>query len=145
MYTDLYGLKTVIFRYFNVFGERSPTVGQYAPVIGVFQRQHAAGQPLTIVGTGEQRRDFVHVKDVAWANIVAAGTDLHDDHYGMVYNIGSGSNISILEIADMISESRVFIPARPGEVDTTLADLDRTMSVFYWEPEISVQRWMGHE
>ena len=62
MYTDLYGLDTVVLRYFNVFGDRSPARGQYAPVIGVFQRQRDAGEPLSIVGDGSQRRDFVHVK-----------------------------------------------------------------------------------
>ena len=57
MYTDLYGLKTVVFRYFNVYGERSPVFGQYAPVIGIFQRQRDAGEPLIIVGDGSQQRD----------------------------------------------------------------------------------------
>ena len=65
MYSDLYGLETVVLRYFNVFGERSPTRGQYAPVIGIFQRQRDAGEPLSIVGDGTQRRDFIYVGDVA--------------------------------------------------------------------------------
>ena len=65
MYTNLYGLETVVLRYFNVFGQRCPTRGQYAPVIGIFRRQLASGEPLTIVGDGSQRRDFVHVNDVA--------------------------------------------------------------------------------
>ena len=82
MYTDLYGLKTVIFRYFNVFGERAPKKGQYAPVIGIFLRQRAAGEKLTIVGDGEQRRDFVYVKDVANANIMAALSNADDEAYG---------------------------------------------------------------
>ena len=64
MYTDLFGLQTVIFRYFNVYGERQPLRGQYAPVIGIFLRQRAAGEPLTIVGDGNQRRDFTYVGDV---------------------------------------------------------------------------------
>ena len=70
MYTDLYGLKTVIFRYFNVYGERQPLRGQYAPVIGIFLRQRDAGEALTIVGDGEQRRDFTHVKDIVKANVI---------------------------------------------------------------------------
>ena len=63
MYTDLFDLPTVILRYFNVYGERQPLRGQYAPVIGIFLRQLAAGEPLTIVGDGDQRRDFTHVSD----------------------------------------------------------------------------------
>ena len=61
MYTDLYGLNTIIFRYFNVFGERAPRKGQYAPVTGIFLRQKAAGEPLTIVGDGEQRLSLIHI------------------------------------------------------------------------------------
>ena len=72
MYTNLYGLETVVLRYFNVYGDRSPTRGQYAPVIGIFQRQKDAGEPLTIVGDGSQKRDFIHVKDVARANYLAS-------------------------------------------------------------------------
>ena len=87
MYTDLYGLKTVIFRYFNVYGNRQPLRGQYAPVIGIFLRQLAAGQPLTIVGDGEQRRDFVNVRDVCRANIMAAISNPDDEAYGKVYNV----------------------------------------------------------
>ena len=87
MYTDLYGLNTIIFRYFNVFGERAPRKGQYAPVTGIFLRQKAAGEPLTIVGDGEQRRDYIYVKDVANANIMAAISNPDDDAYGQVYNL----------------------------------------------------------
>ena len=72
MYTNLFGLPTVIFRYFNVYGERQPLKGQYAPVIGIFLRQRDAGESLTIVGDGEQRRDFTHVSDVVNANVAAA-------------------------------------------------------------------------
>ena len=86
MYTDLFDLPTVIFRYFNVFGERAPTKGQYAPVIGIFMRQRAAGEQLTIVGDGEQRRDFVYVKDVARANVMAAISNAEPEAYGQVYN-----------------------------------------------------------
>ena len=65
MYNDLYGIETVSLRYFNVYGNRQAHKGQYAPVIGIFQKQKNEGKPLTIVGDGEQSRDFVHVADVA--------------------------------------------------------------------------------
>ena len=102
MYTDLYGLETVVLRYFNVFGDRSPARGQYAPVIGIFQRQKEAGQALTIVGDGSQRRDFVHVKDVARANYMAATSPV-DNHLGEVFNVGSGTCYSIQDLANTIS------------------------------------------
>ena len=82
MYTELYGLPTIIFRYFNVYGERQPLKGQYAPVIGIFLRQRAAGEPLTIIGDGNQRRDFTYVGDVVKANIMTAITDVDSDAFG---------------------------------------------------------------
>ena len=85
MYNDLFGLRTVFFRYFNVYGERQPLKGQYAPVIGIFLRQRDAGEPLTIVGDGEQRRDFTHVSDVVQANILAATAEVDDGCYGQLY------------------------------------------------------------
>jgi UDP-glucose 4-epimerase len=142
LYNSLYGLKTIIFRYFNVYGERSPTTGQYAPVIGVFLCQKNSGQPLTIVGDGEQRRDFVHVQDVANANLMVALANLDDECYGQVYNIGSGENISILEIAQMISSDYVHIPPRDGEARTTLACIDKARNTFGWEPKLKVKRWI---
>jgi len=142
LYNNLYGLKTIIFRYFNVYGERSPTTGQYAPVVGIFLRQNNSGEPLTIVGDGEQRRDFVHVQDVANANLMVALANLDDECYGQVYNIGSGENISILEIAQMISKDYVHIPPRDGEARTTLACNDKARNTFGWEPKLKVKRWI---
>ena len=142
LYNSLYGLKTIIFRYFNVYGERSPTTGQYAPVIGIFLRQKNSGEPLTIVDDGEQRRDFVHVQDVANANLMVALANLDDECYGQVYNIGSGENISILEIAQMISKDYVHIPPRDGEARTTLACIDKARNTFGWEPKLEVKRWI---
>ena len=143
MYTNLYGLKTIIFRYFNVYGERSPTTGQYAPVIGIFLRQKNTNEPLTIVGDGSQKRDFVHVHDVANANVLAALTDIPDEYYGQVYNIGSGENISILEIAKIISDNYVHIPSRDGEAKTTLSCIDKSKNIFGWEPKFNVKDWIG--
>jgi|TARA_R100001443_G_scaffold60309_1_gene70677 UDP-glucose 4-epimerase len=141
MYYDLYGLETIVLRYFNVFGERSPARGQYAPVIGIFERQKAAGEPLTLVGDGSQRRDFVHVKDVARANWLAATLPINN-HLGEVFNIGSGNNYSIKEIADVISPNQVNIPERGGEMDTTLADITKAQSILNWKPEIDVLEWI---
>ena len=112
MYTDLFGLKTVIFRYFNVYGERQPIRGQYAPVIGIFLRQHALGEPLTIVGDGNQRRDFVYVGDVVNANILASIVDIDEELYGTAFNVGNGKNYSVNEIAKVICNNTTNIPSR---------------------------------
>ena len=142
MYTDLFGLKTIIFRYFNVYGERAPKRGQYAPVIGIFFRQRADGEPLTIVGDGEQRRDFVHVSDVVNANVMAAISNSDPDVFGQVYNVGNGINYSINEIANVISDNQINIPARIGEARTSLADNLKLKSTFGWEPQVNLLEWI---
>ena len=142
MYTDLYGLNTIIFRYFNVFGERAPRKGQYAPVTGIFLRQKAAGEPLTIVGDGEQRRDYIYVKDVANANVMAAISNPDDDAYGQVYNVGSGKNYSVNEIASFISDDTINIPPRIGEARNSLANIDKIQKTFAWKPEVDVEQWI---
>ena len=141
MYSNLFGLSTMVLRYFNVYGPRQPTKGQYAPVMGVFQRQKSAGEPLTIVGDGRQRRDFTHVYDVARANILATEADIADVF--SVINIGSGTNRSVLEIADMVSENRVFLPARPGEMRETLADNGLAAELLGWRPAFRVDDWLS--
>ena len=142
MYTDLYGLKTIVFRYFNVFGERAPRKGQYAPVTGIFLRQKAAGESLTIVGDGEQRRDYIYVKDVANANVMAAISNPDDDAYGQVYNVGSGKNYSVNEIASFISDDTINIPPRIGEARNSLANIDKIQKTFAWRPEVDVEQWI---
>jgi len=141
MYYELYGLPTVSLRYFNVFGERSPTRGQYAPVVGIFERQKAAGEPLTIVGDGTQRRDFIYVKDVARANYLASVMPLKGC-FGEVFNVGSGKNYSVQEIADAISDKQEYIPRRDGEMETTLAVIDKISSVIGWTPEVDILEWI---
>jgi len=142
MYSDLYGLETVVLRYFNVFGERSPTRGQYAPVIGIFQRQKDAGEPLTIVGDGTQRRDFIYVGDVARANELAALMPGVRDHLGEVFNVGSGVNYSVQQIADAISDNQTYIPKRDGEMETTWSNIDKVNKVIGWKPEVDVLEWI---
>jgi len=142
MYSDLYGLETVVLRYFNVFGERSPTRGQYAPVIGIFERQRDAGEPLTIVGDGTQRRDFIYVKDVARANYLASMMPGVRDNLGGVFNVGSGINYSVQQIADAISDNQIYIPKREGEMDTTWSVIDKINEVIGWRPEVDVLEWI---
>ena len=145
MYYDLFGLKTVIFRYFNVYGERQPLKGQYAPVIGIFLRQRADGEALTIVGDGEQRRDFTHVSDVVSANILAATKEVSNKNYGQLYNVGSGVNYTINQIADFISDNHVNIPPRIGESRATLANNQKLRKKFRWEPKVNLMDWISEQ
>ena len=93
MYNDLYGIQTVSLRYFNVYGPRQSDTGQYAPVVGIFQKQKAQNSALTIVGDGKQTRDFIHVSDVAAANILVSELDVTG-----VYNVGTGVELSLIHI-----------------------------------------------
>ena len=142
MYTDLFDLDTVIFRYFNAYGERQPVRGQYAPVIGIFLRQLAAGESLTIVGDGEQRRDFTYVKDIVNANIMAALSNADREAYGQVYNVGSGVNYSVNEVAAMISDDVKYIPPRLGEARISLANVDKIYNTFAWKPQQNLEEWV---
>ena len=142
MYTKLHDLETVCLRYFNVYGERQPLKGQYAPVIGIFFRQKEAGTPLTIVGDGEQRRDFTHVHDVVEANIKAALTDVSSESLGEVYNVGTGSNHSVNEIAALVDHETVNIPPRIGESRVTLADNTKLRMTFGWKPTVKLEDWV---
>jgi len=139
MYNNLFGLKTTILRYFNVFGPNQPVRGQYAPVIGIFDRQKSDGEALTIVGDGSQRRDFVYVKDIARANYLAA---ISDHPKTEVYNVGTGKNYSVKEIAYAISENHIHIPEREGEMQLTLANIDKIEKHLGWKPEVDVMNWI---
>jgi UDP-glucose 4-epimerase len=139
VYYNLYGLKTISLRYFNVYGERQPLKGQYAPVIGLFLKQHKEGKPLTVIGDGSQRRDFTNVSDVVQANILASKVDYG---FGEMYNIGYGSNYAILDIANIISNDVKFIPSRIGEVQETLASNQKFKDLTGWKPKVSLIEWL---
>jgi UDP-glucose 4-epimerase len=142
MYTELYGLPTICFRYFNVYGERQPLRGQYAPVIGIFLRQRAAGEQLTIIGDGNQRRDFTYVGDVVTANILAATKYVDSEFFGQVYNVGTGTNYSINQIARMMNHETVNIAPRPGETRLSLANNQKLRKTFGWEPTMKLEEWI---
>ena len=143
MYSDLYGLSTVCLRYFNVFGPNQPTKGSYAPVIGIFSRQKKNKEPMTIVGDGSQTRDYIHVSDVVIANILAATNE--EDLRGDIFNIGSGKNYSVLDIAKMMGGEYTHVEARVGEAKHTLADISKTREYLGWQPAISLKDYMDRK
>ncbi len=134
LFSEIYGLETIILRYVNVFGPRYPKEGPYALVVGKFLEQRKMGSPLTIVPDGKQSRDFVHAYDVARANILAA--EAPKAGFGEVINIAGGRNYSVLEIADLIGGPKVFVEPRL-EVKHTLADISKARELLGWKPEIS--------
>jgi UDP-glucose 4-epimerase len=141
IYYSLFNIPTVCFRYFNIYGDRQPLRGQYAPVVGLFMEMNKAGKSMSIVGDGLQRRDFTHVNDAVQANILAATTD-NTDAFGEVFNVGTGKNHSIVELAEMIGGPYHHIEERPGEARHTLADNTKLRMMLNWEPTIKIQEWL---
>ena len=141
VYYKIYGVETIILRYFNVYGDREPTKGQYAPVIGLFLRQKKEGAPMTIVGDGKQTRDFTNIKDVVDANILAALGESREA-FGEVLNIGTGRSYSILEISQMIGGEIIYTPERPGEARDTLADNSKAKKLIGWEPKVDLKSYL---
>jgi nucleoside-diphosphate-sugar epimerase len=132
MFHRLYGLSVTVLRYFNVYGPRQPETGAYALVLGIFINRWSRKLPLEIHGSGVQRRDFIHVLDVVEANIAA----LESDSSGGIYNVGSGKNISVQELADMITPEQIRVERRPGDAEVTLADISRIRDALGWCPTI---------
>jgi UDP-glucose 4-epimerase len=125
-----YDLACVALRYFQVYGPRQPVSGEYAMVTGIFLDQAKRGVPLTIHGDGKQRRDFVHVADVAEANLRAFRSDVR----GEVINVGTGHSHSIHELANLISGEQTFLPARAHDMRETRADTGKCWRLLGWSP-----------
>jgi len=142
LFSKIYGLETVSLRYFNVFGNRQRDKGAYALATGIFLRQFKNNEPLTITGDGEQRRDFVCVDDIVDANIRAAESDKVGN--GESINIGSGSPISINELAHSISDNIKYIEKRL-EPAVTCADITLAKELLGWSPTISFIEWLNRE
>lgn len=138
LYNQLYGLPSITLRYFNVYGPREPIKGEYAPVIGLFKRQSNNDEFMTIVAPGTQRRDFTYIDDVVEANICAMNSKTWDIPFN-IYNVGTGKNHSIMEIAEMIGGKRDIIPSRSAEVKETLADIESTMRDLGWFPKFKLE------
>ncbi len=135
-WAQLYDLPAVSLRFFNVYGTRSRTSGAYGAVFGVFLGQLLAGEPLSIVGDGEQTRDFTFVTDVAAAVKAAADSDVA----GEIYNVGTGKAVSVNRLVELIGAERtVNIPKRPGEPDSTMAEISRITRDLDWAPKIPIE------
>ena len=131
-----FDLPSLVLRYFNVYGPRQPETGAYALVLGIFLKRRADGKVLEIHGDGRQRRDFVHVRDVVAANIAAYESSLR----GQVFNVGSGTSLSVKELADLISPDQVHIEARKGDSMATLADISKIGAQLGWSPKITFEQ-----
>ena len=141
---QVYNLPVVSLRFFNVYGPRSRTSGTYGAVFGTFLAQRLAGKPYTVVGDGNQTRDFVYVTDVAGAMVLSAFSTIRNE----VFNVGFGIPQSVNALASLLGGEKIHIPKRPGEPDCTWADIRKIKSLLNWEPKVSftqgVQKILEH-
>ncbi len=131
----VYKLPCISLRLFNVYGPRSRTSGAYGAVFGVFLAQKLAGKPFTVVGDGNQTRDFTFVSDVADAFVAAA----ESDSAGEIFNVGSGNTYSINRLVSLLGGPVESIPKRPGEPDCTFADTSKIRRQMGWKPKVSFE------
>ena len=143
LYSKIYDLNTTICRFYNVYGEHHIRSGDYATVVGIFERQFMDGDALTITGDGEQRRDFTHINDIVDGLVRCVGKDYRAEEF----EFGRGVNYSINEIAEMFNSDTTYIPARPGEYPTTLADYSNAKEKLDWTPTKNIKdyitNWVG--
>lgn len=140
IYSSMYGVDTVCLRYFNVYGPHQPIKGPYAPVIGIFSKQLLSNEPLTVVGDGEQTRDYIHVSDVVRANVMA--TKYQGQLNGEVFNVGTNKAYSVNEIAKKLSTNIKYLPPRNGEARASLANIEKIQNYFGWKPTIELMKWI---
>ena len=129
-YKEMFGVNTKICRFYNVYGPHQLEEGTYSTVLGIFERQLRNNKPLTITGTGEQRRDFTHVDDIVDGLYRCIGKDFKAE----IFELGRGVNYSINEIVDMFGAERKYIPARNGEYDVTLCTDTKAHEMLGWNP-----------
>jgi len=129
----LYKIPVISLRLFNVYGPRSRTSGTYGAVFGVFLAQKLAGKPFTVVGDGNQTRDFTYVTDVADAFVCAAESGILNE----IFNVGSGGTYSINRLVELLGGNIEYIPQRPGEPDCTFADTKKINKMLGWSPKVS--------
>ena len=129
----LYNIKGVSLRLFNVYGPRARTSGTYGAVFGVFLAQKLANKPFTIVGDGNQTRDFTYVLDVVDAFYKA----IISEKTNLILNVGSGGTYSVNQLVELLGGKKIHIPKRPGEPDCTFADIKAIRKELDWEPKIN--------
>lgn len=139
----VYNLPVISLCLFNVYGPRSRTSGTYGAVFGVFLGQKLAGKPYTVVGTGEQTRDFTYVTDIVDAFYTAAMSDIAGERF----NVGSEHTYSVNKLVELLGgkDANVeHIPKRPGEPDCTFANTAKINGMLNWHPKIGLEEGVKH-
>lgn len=139
LFAEIYNIETVSLRYFNVFGERMNLDGGYRLVMPIFASQIIEGKPMTVRGDGDQKRDFIYVKDVVQANILASKSQNVGN--GEIINIGYGESISINSIARAFGGKIKYVTPLL-EPRNTLADNTLAQKLLNWSPTTTVEEWI---
>ena len=131
----VYNMPVVSMRFFNVYGIRHRTSGTYGAVFGVFLAQLLNNKPLTIVGDGEQTRDFTYVTDIVDACYTASQSNYTNE----IFNVGSDNTYSINYLVELLGGEKQYIPKRPGEPDCTYADITKIKNMLGWSPKVTFE------
>ena len=140
LFSKVYNIDTIICRFYNVYGPYQIMEGPYSAIVGIFQNQYLNNMPLTITGNGEQRRDFTHVNDIVDGLIKSSNYSSS----GEVFELGTGKNYSINELAKMFGENYPiqYLPKREGEMDTTLCDISEAQEKIGYMPANDLQQYV---
>lgn len=134
-WSKVYKIPYISLRLFNVYGTRSRTSGTYGAMFGVFLAQKIAGKPFTVVGSGNQTRDFTYVSDIIKAFLTASKSNIKNE----IFNVGSGQTISVNKIVQILKGKKIFIKKRPGEPDCTFANISKIKKKLSWSPKIKIE------
>ena len=140
LFSTTFGVNTTICRFYNVYGPHQLEEGDYSTVLGIFERQYRNNEPLTITADGEQRRDFTHVNDIVDGLYKCIGRESKAD----IFELGSGRNYSINEVADLFNTETKYIPARKGEYPYTLCDYSYAQDELGWKPKENLQVYINN-
>jgi len=149
LYSTCFQLPTAVCRFYNVYGPYQLEEGEYSTVVGIFEKQYRNNEPLTITDKGEQRRDFTHVEDIV-SGLVKCGRSLvipneyHAKVSGEIFELGSGVNFSINELATLFGKEypTKYIPAREGEYPVTLCDYSKASKMLGYKPVKSMELYV---
>ncbi len=135
-WSHVYNMPNISLRFFNVYGLRSRTTGAYGAVFGVFLAQKLANKPLTVVGNGKQTRDFIHIRDLV---DVIYKASIKKNLKGKIFNLGSGKETTVNEIAKIIGGKKINVPKRPGEPERSMADISKIKKELGWKPKVPIK------
>lgn len=134
-YGQVYKLPVIVLRLFNVYGPKVRKYGSYGPVVSIFMKQKQSGKSLTIVGDGEQTRDFTYISDVIDVFTLAAKSNITHE----VFNVGNDRTYSINKLVNLIGGDKAYIPKRSWEQSRSFADISKIKKKLGWRPKVSLE------